>query len=174
MKTNILLTIFLFAAISVSAQADLLIKHSGDTIKGSVVRLTEYTVIFKYAGEDAENTLSKYAIGKIVYGKSGRVEKVSDKIVIHSENDWEKVIILEDKSYTAGLTKGGEIRGQTAFINMQTGNTGDKKAEKKLKMAAAGLGCPFVFLTSDKSTVGHNSNDLGGTQNIKTGVAYKY
>ena len=28
-------------------------------------------------GEDAENTISKYAIEKIVYGKSGRVEEVT-------------------------------------------------------------------------------------------------
>ena len=93
---------------------------------------------------------------------------------MNGEDDWEKVIILEDKSCTAGLTKGGEIRGKTAFINLQTGNSGDKKAEKKIKMAAAAMGCPFVYLTSDKSAVGSNSNDIGGSQNIKTGVAYKY
>ena len=57
---------------------------------------------------------------------------------------------------------------------MQTGNTGDKKADKKLKMAAAALGCPFVLMMSDKTTVGANSNALGGTQSIKTGLGYKY
>jgi hypothetical protein len=81
---------------------------------------------------------------------------------------------LEDKSYLAGLKKVDEIRGKTALINFQTGNTGDIKAQKKLKMAAAAIGCPFILLTSDKTTVGANSNQLGGTQSIKTGIAYKY
>jgi len=41
-------------------------------------------------------------------------------------------------------------------------------------MDAAKLGCPFVLLTADKTTVGANSNAIGGSQAIKTGVAYKY
>ena len=72
------------------------------------------------------------------------------------------------------MKKVGEVRGKTGLINFQTGNTGDKKAGKKLKMDAAKLGCPFVLQVSDKTTVGANSNALGGSQAIKTGVAYKY
>ena len=84
------------------------------------------------------------------------------------------MVILEDKAYIAGLKKGEEVRGKTGLINFQTGNTGDKKAEKKLKMEAAKLGCPFILLTADKTTVGASSNTLGGSQAIKKGVAYKY
>ena len=83
------------------------------------------------------------------------------------------MVILEDKAYIAGLKKGEEVRGKTGLINYHTGNTGDKKAEKKLKMAAA-MGCPFILQTADKSTVGATSNGLGGSQAIKKGVAYKY
>ena len=74
----------------------------------------------------------------------------------------------------SGLKKVGDVRGKTGLINFQTGNTGDKKAEKKLKMAAAVLGCPFILMTADKTTVGANSNQLGGVQAIKTGLGYKY
>lgn len=167
--------ILLFALVlgtSMFAQ-DVIYKHSGETVNGKVVRLDEYTVVFKYEGEDAENTISKYAIEKIVY-KSGRTEEVTEKINIKGEDDWEKVVILEDKAYIAGLKKSGEVRGKTGLINFQTGNTGDKKAEKKLKMAAAALGCPFILMTADKTTVGANSNGLGGSQAIKKGVGYKY
>jgi len=168
--------VLLFALITsiVSAQADKIYKHNGEVITGKVVKLEEYTIVFKYDGEDAENTVSKYAIEKIVYGKSGRVEEVTEKIVVNGEDDWEKVVILEDKAYISGLKKGEEVRGKTGLINFQTGNTGDKKAEKKLKMEAAKLGCPFILLTADKATVGANSNQLGGSQVIKKGVAYKY
>lgn len=158
----------------VNAQNDKIFKHSGEEVEGKVIRLEEYTVVFVYEGETAENTLGKYAIEKIVYGSSGRVEEVTEKIDISGKDGWENVVILEDKSYIAGLSKGGEVRGKTGLINFQTGNSGDKKAEKKLKMDAAELGCPFILLTADKTTVGANSNMLGGTQAIKKGVAYKY
>ncbi len=174
MKKIIFLMTFIIGLTTASAQVDQITKHSGEIVKGKVVRVEEYTIVFKYDGEDAENTLSKYAIEKVVYGKSGRVEDMTEKIVINGEEDWEKVVILEDKGYSAGLKKGGEVRGKTGLINFQTGNTGDRKAEKKLKMDAAKIGCPFILLTSDKATVGADSNELGGSQVIKKGIGYKY
>lgn len=173
MKKILLIALF-FVGFAVNAQVDKIYKHSGELVQGKVIKLEEYTVIFKYDGEDAENTISKYAIEKIVYGKSGRVEDITEKIVVNGENDWEKVVILEDKAYIAGLKKGEEVRGKTGLINYHTGNTGDKKAEKKLKMAAAAMGCPFILQTADKSTVGANSNALGGSQVIKKGIGYRY
>lgn len=173
MKKFLVLALF-FVGMAINAQVDKIYKHNGEVVEGKVIKLEEYTVIFKYDGEDAENTLSKYAIEKIVYGKSGRVEEVTEKIVINGEADWEKVVILEDKSYIAGLKKGDELRGKTGLVNFHTGNTGDKKAEKKLKMEAAKMGCPFILQTADKTTVGANSNSLGGSQAIKKGIGYKY
>lgn len=157
-----------------NAQLDVITKHNGENVSGKVVKLEEYTIVFKYDGEDAENTLSKYAVEKIVYGKSGRVENVTDKIEVKGEEDWEKVVILEDKGYAAGLKKGEEVRGKTGLINYHTGNTADRKAEMKLKKAAAIVGCPFILMTADKTTVGFSSNQLGGSQAIKKGIGYKY
>ena len=173
-KKIILLAMFALVMNVANAQVDKIYKHSGETVEGKVIRLDEYTIVFKYDGEDAENTIGKYAVEKIVYGKTKRVEEVTEKIVINGEDDWEKVVILEDKAYIAGLKKVGEVRGKTGLINFQTGNTGDKKAAKKLKMDAAKLGCPLVLQLSDKTTVGADSNALGGTQAIKIGVGYKY
>jgi sRNA-binding regulator protein Hfq len=171
---KILVLLAVFTATLASAQVDQIFKHNGEEVKGTVIRLEEYTVVFTYENETAENTIGKYAVEKIVYGSSGRVEEVTEKIDISGKDGWENVVILEDKSYIAGLKKGDEVRGKTGLINFQTGNTGDKKAEKKLKMAAAEQGCPFILLTADKTTVGANSNALGGSQAIKKGVAYKY
>jgi sRNA-binding regulator protein Hfq len=174
MKKFLLMVVFALGLNVANAQNDKIYKHSGETVEGKVIRIDEYTIVFKYDGEDAENTIGKYAVEKIIYGKTKRQEDVTEKIVINGEDDWEKVVILEDKGYISGLKKVGEVRGKTGLINFQTGNTGDKKAQKKLKMDAAKQGCPFVLLTADKTTVGANSNALGGSQAIKTGVAYKY
>lgn len=174
MRKLILILSLIVSINVVNAQQDIITKHNGESIKGKVVRLDEYTITFRYDGEDADNIISKYAVEKIVYGKNGREEKITEKITINNKNDWNKVVILEDKGYISGLKKVGEVRGNTAWINLQTGNTGDRKAEKKLKMAAADLGCQFILLTVDKTTVGNSSNQLGGTQAIKAGVGYRY
>ena len=174
MKKIIFVLAMLISGAIANAQVDVITKHNGEVVKGKVVKLEEFTIIFKYDGEDADNTISKYAVEKIVYGKSGRVEEVTEKIVVTTEDDWEKVIILEEKGYISGLKKVVEVRGKTGLINYHTGNTGDIKAQIKLKKAAAIAGCPFILMTSDKSTTGNNSNQLGGTQAIKTGIGYKY
>jgi len=174
MKKIILLVALMFGLNTINAQVDKIYKHNGEQVAGKVIKVEEYTIVFKYDGEDAENTISKYAVEKVVYGKSGRVEEVTEKIDIKGEDDWEKVVILEDKGYIAGLKKAEEVRGKTGLINYHTGNSGDKKAEMKLKKAAAAIGCPFILMTADKTTVGANSNALGGSQAIKKGVAYKY
>ena len=82
---------------------------------------------------DAENLIVKYAIEKIVNGKSGRVKEVTEKIIVTGEADWQKIVILKEKFYLDGLKRAGEVRGKTGMINLLTGNTGDKKAEKNLK-----------------------------------------
>jgi sRNA-binding regulator protein Hfq len=174
MKKIILLLALVFGLNNAIGQVDVITKHNGEVVKGKVIKLEEFTIIFKYDGEDAENTISKYAVEKIVYGKSGRVEQITEKIVVATEDDWEKVVIVEDIAYVSGLKKVSEIRGKTGLINYHTANTGDKKAEKKLKMAAAAMGCPFILQTADKASVGANSNGLGGSQNVKKGLAYKY
>src|SRR5690606_19292785 len=112
MKKLVLLAVLLVTA-AVSAQTDKIYKHNGETVDGKVIRNEEYVIVFKYDGEDAENSMSKYAIEKIVYGKSGRTEDITEKIVVNSENDWEKVVIFEEKDYIAGLKKVGEVRGKT-------------------------------------------------------------
>lgn len=177
MKKFILMFLMLLTTSLIFAQLDVITKHSGEIVSGNVIRDEEYTIVFKYDGEDTENTISKYAIEKIVF-KSGRVEQVTEKIVVESDKDWEKVVILEDKTYIAGLKKVGEIKGKTSFINFQTGNTGDTKSTMKLKMEAAKMGCPFILMTSDKDINASGGNNglygIGNVQSVKKGIAFKY
>lgn len=176
MKKNILVLILVMISTSIFAQVDLITKHSGETVSGKVVRIDEYVVVYKYDGEDVENSIGKYAIGKIVYGKSGRVEEITEKIVVNGEADWEKVIILEDKSYISGLKKAGELKGKTGFISFHTGNSADNKADKKLKIEAAKIGCPFILMTSEKdiNQSGAQGPSFGAVQAIRKGIGYRY
>ena len=173
---KIFMLMALFCTTAIIAQNDKISLHSGKTIDGNVVRISEFTVVFKYANEDAEQTVSKHAVAKIVYGKSGREEEVSSKIVVASKEDWESVVLLVDKTEVAGLAKANEVKGKTALLNYRTAAGSNAKAEKDIKQKAAEMGCPFVLITTDKDANigGYEGQGLGGTQSIKSGVAYRY
>lgn len=148
---------------------DKMIKHSGETLEVKVIKVGETTITYKYPGEDAEQTIGKFAVASITYGTSGRKEKITDKIVVSGKDDWEKVEILTDKSQVLGLKKGDDVRGKTSgMLSYHTAGSADKKATKKIKMAAAEEGAPFVLMVSDKS------DGFGVKQAIKNGTLYQY
>ncbi len=155
--------------LSYAQTADKMVKHSGETIDVTVVKVGEQTIVYKYPGEDAEQTIGKFAVAKITYGKSGRVENVSEKISVSSKSDWENVQILTDPAQVVGLKKGEEVKGKTAgLISYNTAGSADKKATKRIKEDAADLGAPFILMTSDKS------DGYGVKQSMKKGVTYTY
>ncbi len=164
MKNTFILGLALLSSIAF-AQVDKIYKHSGEVVEGHVKKVGEFTVEFSYDGEDAVTALSRYAVDKIFYGKSTRIEEVSDKIEITDDDDWTKVIILEDKALVAGLKKGDDLKSKTGWVNFRSGNGKDEKAEKRIKQQAADTRCPFILLLADK-TVGSSAK--------KTGSCYKY
>lgn len=171
MKKVISTLVFAFAII-VAFAADKIYLHNGKVIDGKVIKLDDFKVIYKYEGEDAEQSIGKKAVEKIEYS-SGRTEDVSEKVVVASKDDWEKVEILLDKSEIVGLKKVAEVTGKTSgyFSGYVSGAGADKRANKKLLEAAAALGCPFVYMTSDNANSGAFSY---GKQALKKGIAYAY
>ena len=170
MKKIIVSLVLAFFGLAAFAQtADKMKKHSGETVDVKVIKVGETVITYKYPGEDAEQTIGKYAVASITYGSSGRKEDITEKIIISGEDDWEKVQILTDASEVVGLKKGEEIKGKTSgFISYNSAGSADKKATKRLKQAAAELGAPFILMTSDKS------DGYGIKQSMKKGFAYNY
>ncbi len=168
-----LLSIFLSAKISF-AQNDTIYFHNGNVVAGKVVSVSEYTITYKYSNEDAQQTASKYAIEKIHY-QSGRNENITSKIIVNGVEDWEKVMVLDDKSQIAGLTRGNAIRSYTKFLNLHTANTGEKKAYQMLLKEAATFNQPFIFITFERATLYNGViKGLGALQEIKRAVAFGY
>ncbi|HRO70975.1 MAG TPA: hypothetical protein PK951_11365 [Chitinophagaceae bacterium] len=154
---------------AISQTNDIMQKHAGEKLEVKVIKVGETTITFKYPGEDAEQTIGKYAIASITYGGSGRKEAISEKIVVMGKGDWESVQILTDKSQVLGLKEGESVRGKTSgLLSYNTAGSADKKATREIKEAAAEMGAPFVLMTSDKS------DGFGVKQSIKNGVTYSY
>lgn len=177
MKKQIL-TLFIAVAASISmvmAQTDQIFFHNGKTIDANVSLVDDFKVIFKYAGENAEQTISKMTIAKIIYN-SGREEEISEKIEVNGKGDWEKVAVLMDKSEIVGLKKVGDVQGKTTgfFSNYTSAAGTDKRSLKKLLEAAAAQGAQFVYITADKDTKGGMQSGSYGAQGNKKGIAYTY
>ena len=147
------------------SQTDKIYKHTGEIIKGKITKVSEFTIEYSYEDEEAVQSISKYAVDKVFYGKSTRIEDISEKIEVEDKDDWRNVLILEDKALVAGLKKMENLKAKTGWINLRTGNGKDEKAEKRLKKQAAEEKCTFILLVSDK-TVGVSAK--------KTGSCYKY
>jgi len=163
-QLTLLATLFTLIAF---AQNDKLLKHDGKSVDVKVLKVSEFTITFTYPNETAEQSIGKYAVKEIDYA-SGRKESVTDKVQVAGEDDWENVVIVEDKAAVEGLKKLGEIRGKTnGLFAFHTAGSADKKSMKKLKAAAAELGGQFVLLTSDK-------DNQFTAQSIKKGIAYSY
>ena len=143
------LTLLLTLALAgnASAQTDKLYKHNGETANVKIIKVGEFTITYTYAGETAQEVISKYAVAKIEYA-SGRTEDITEKIVIRGKDDWEKVVLIEDKSCVVGLKKVGEINAWS--YGWTTGNS-DKRTTKKVKTAAAEKGGAFLFVMSEKN-----------------------
>lgn len=170
---NILTLAILFVGILMNAQSDKIHKHNGQIISGKIIKIEENTIVFIYDNESSEQIIGKYAVEKITHGSSGREEEISEKIVVRTSEDWEKVVVLYEKPYVTGLKKGEVIKGKISFINFHSEDSGFKKAEKKLKMEAAKKGYPFV-LYSEEDIDYSKINALDKPKIEKKGVMYTY
>ncbi len=149
MKKIILLITLVFGFNQANAQVDVIKKQIGETLKGKIISVDDHVIVFTYEGQNVEYTIAKNAVEKITYGRTGKVEQASDKIIVNGEADWQKVVILENIDYTLGLEIGKQIGNSAELAYFQNGSGSDKAANKKLKIEAAKLGYPFILITSD-------------------------
>ena len=130
-----------------TAQTDKLYKHDGETVKGKIIKVGEFTITYSYDGETAQQVISKYAVAKIEYA-SGRTEDITERIKIGGKDDWEKVTFVEDKACVVGLKKLTEI--DVWSYGWTSGNS-DRRVTKKIKTAAASKGGEFILVASEKN-----------------------
>ena len=169
MKNVVLL--FMFVAIAtITYSQDKIVTHRGDTIKCKISEIADKSIKYKYVGEDLLNSISKNVVNVVIFG-NGRVQKVTDKIVINGEDDWEKVQITNLESDVEGLTKYGELNAKKNGGSIYS-NVGklQKKAIDKLKKEAASHGCHIILMLSSTG----DKMFYAGSQASVSGVAYKY
>ncbi|MGV1021029.1 hypothetical protein ACTS9V_15570 [Empedobacter falsenii] len=172
MNKNLLFLISLSIS-SVAFCQDVIKTHKDEVIKGKVIEVNDKEVKFQYQGESMTNSLSKNLVSEINF-ESGRNQKVSEKVIINDEKDWEKVIITNLESDVNGLTRGDEMMAKASSGWSTTGEGKmQKQAMDKLKKEAAKKGYHVVLILTTTSK-GGSYGMSGGTKASVTGVGYKY
>jgi hypothetical protein len=148
------------------AQTDEIVKLNGERMNVEIKKVNEVSIDFIYAGETVLQSMYKNSVESIKYS-SGREEKITSKIVVLSEEEFQKVIITNNDADVKGLTRVGELIGKHSILyggQAKIRNT----AMEKLKREAAKQGAHIVLIQSDQFSMTPINNVL------IQGVAYKY
>lgn len=164
---NYLLTIvIIFSSFKIVQGQDVIVKHNGSKLNVKVNYITESAVVFTDTEHDNTSKLGKAEVEKIIY-KSGRVEPISQKIEIHGQQDWQKIILTSNPLSVVGLTKKGEIKVKSGRQTHGMANFETHDLEK-LKKQAAGMGAHVIVVD------GYDGRVESNNQKMETVAAYGY
>jgi hypothetical protein len=145
---------------------DVINKLNGDKLNVTVLKASQADVEFSYPGESVTQIISKKLIESIKY-KSGREEKINDKVRVYSESDYYLVTITMEEKEVAGLRRIGEV---SARQSVPYGGRSKlrEKALVKIKKESAAIGGHIILLQLDEF-----SNSPINTVSL-SGVSYGY
>ena len=159
------------------AQTDKVYLHNGTTLEVSVKGISGGTITYSYPGESLTQEISEKQVEKIQFA-SGRVQQVSEKIIVKDEDDWEKVMITNLESDVAGLVRKGEVKGSKTGSAMSNTAKIQAKAEKEMKEQAAEMGAHVILIKNYQIKDGGGMNGMtgfgGNAKASVSGIAYGY
>ena len=174
MKKLLLLGLLVASSVFIMAQTDHMYLHNGKTLDVSVKGIANGVITYSYPQEAMTMEISEHQVEKIVYA-SGRVQQISEKVIVKDKSDWEKVIITNVESDIKGLIRKGEVSETKVGSAISKTDKIQDKAEQKMKMAAAEMGAHVIFIKNYHVRDGQLFG-LGG-RNAKisvSGTAYGY
>lgn len=151
---------------------DKLYFHNGKIAEGKVVETNDLFIKFIYKGEDVVNTMGRNALAKVEFA-SGRIMELSQKIIIESPLDYEKVRVVYDKNEVLGLKSLGQIEKHSSgtwSFSITAGHFSEKALKKIRKEAAKRGGCIVLVLSSQSKSGGFFSDGHASM----TGEVYTY
>lgn len=147
MRTFITL-LFLTISAPFFAQSHTLVKHNGEKLNVNYIKTDNNLIYFNSGKDQVEQTISTFAVAELINTSTNATTKVSDKIVVNGEQDYNKVIVIAPNA-TTGLSSASNgskfvnrVKGQTPLAVQQQNITA-------LKRKAAKEGIPFVSLAQN-------------------------
>lgn len=147
MRTFITL-LFLAIATPFFAQSHTLVKHNGEKMNVNYIKTDNNLIYFNSGKDQVEQTISTFAIAELINTTTNATTKVSDKIVVNGEQDYNKVLLISPNA-AAGLSS---TTSDSKFVNRVKGQTPLAVQQQNiiaLKRKAAKEGIPFVSLAQN-------------------------
>ena len=158
--------VIIFSSFSLVQGQDIIVKHNGSRLDAKVNYITESMIVYTEAESKNSSKLGRAEVEKIIY-KSGRIEPITQKVEVHGEEDWHKIILTSNPLLVVGLTKKGEIKVKSGRQRHGMANFESHDLEK-MKKQAAGMGAHVVVVD------GYDGRLEFDKQKIETVAAYGY
>jgi hypothetical protein len=143
--------LFLLFGFLVKSQ-DRMISLAGDTINCKILDVNEILITYKFPTDDSMYTRSAIFIHQIIFS-DGRIQNISERVIIADESEWQKVSITYDETDIEGLLEVGNIK--TSASSNLYGDDGVENAQmealKNLRKKAAKMGAFIVLVIGQSS-----------------------
>jgi hypothetical protein len=135
----------LFANIAIS-QTHQITKHNGEQIDVNFIKSENDLIYYSLNGSSEEQKISKYAVSQITNKQTNQAQKISDKIVVDSDDDYKMVTVLPQEK-TIGLKQVANFSGVSTKTKGEPPIANQKQTAMRIKSKSASNGYPFVSIT---------------------------
>ncbi|KRD11377.1 hypothetical protein ASE21_06620 [Flavobacterium sp. Root901] len=134
----------LFANIAIS-QTHQISKHNGEQLDVNFIKNENGLIYYSLNGSSEEIKISKYAVSTITNKQTKQTQKISDKIIVDSKDDYKMVTVLPQEK-TIGLKQAASFTGTSTRTKGEPPIANQKQTAMRIKSKSASSGYPFVSI----------------------------
>ncbi|WP_343696151.1 hypothetical protein [Flavobacterium sp.] len=144
MKILYFTLVMLFANIAIS-QTHQITKHNGEQLDVNFIKNENGLIYYSLNGSSEEIKISKHAVSSITNKQTKTTQKISDKIVVDSKDDYKMVTVLPQEK-TIGLKQAASFTGVSTRTKGEPPIANQKQTAMRIKTKSASNGYPFVSI----------------------------
>ena len=134
----------LFANVAIS-QTHQITKHNGVQLDVNFIKNENGLIYYSLNGSQEEVKISKHAVSSITNKQTKQTQKISDKIVVDSKDDYKMVTVLPQEK-TIGLKQSASFTGVWTRTKGEPPIANQKQTAMRIKSKSASNGYPFVSI----------------------------
>ena len=144
MKNLFFTLAILFANIAIS-QTHQITKHNGEQLDVNFIKNENGLIYYSLNGSSEEVKISKYAVSQIINKQTKQTQKISDRIVVDSKDDYKMVTVLPQEK-TIGLKQAANFTGVSTKTKGEPPMANKNQTALRIKTRSASNGYPFVSI----------------------------
>ncbi|RXM49334.1 hypothetical protein [Flavobacterium sp. YO12] len=134
----------LFANIAIS-QTHQITKHNGEQLDVNFIKNENGLIYYSLNGSSEEVKISKYAVSQLTNKQTNQTQKISDKIIVDSKDDYKMVTVLPQEK-TIGLKEVASFTGVSTRTKGEPPIANKNQTAMRIKSKSASNGYPFVSI----------------------------